>query len=236
MLVEHEGQASLLERIFAKLSLGKEDTEAVRERKDGAGLVYEFESGRWSLDDGELNDHNLIQLNHSADDDFSILHSRLLPDSTPSATLHVNLPHPHAHFAPTPGPPAYTSASSAIKSKATKPASKMKSTKSLSNGDNTSGSLTNAAGASGAELGPVKGTLHRIPENAEAGAGTSAPTGKIISPTSTLSPAGKAMSMMSGTSRRSKWGGNDAEPFWDAHKRLWLDVSVLSPRDMSRTD
>lgn len=52
-LVEDEDQATLLQRILGKLSLGKEETEAIQEGKDGAGLVYEFEGGRWSLDDGE---------------------------------------------------------------------------------------------------------------------------------------------------------------------------------------
>ncbi len=30
-----------------------EDANAVTEGKDGAGLIYEFEGGRWSLDDGQ---------------------------------------------------------------------------------------------------------------------------------------------------------------------------------------
>jgi len=157
------------------------------------------------------------------DDDLQILHSRLPPDSTPSATLHLNLPHhPHAHFAP----PAYTSASSAIKSKATKP----KSAKSVPNGDSYSSGR--AAGSQGSELGPVKGTLSKIPENAQAGAGTSAPMGTMVGPPA---KSAKAPSMMSKNSRRSKWGNEDAEPLGEVHKREWLEVGSLGI-SLSETD
>lgn len=47
-----EGQGKLIDRICAKLSLQKDDLAAVKEGKDGAGLLYEFEGGRWALDDG----------------------------------------------------------------------------------------------------------------------------------------------------------------------------------------
>jgi len=190
---EDEAQETLIDRILGKLSLQKDEQTAIREKKDGAGLVYEFENGRWSLDD---------------DDDLKIFHSRLPPDSTSSATLHLNLPHPHAHFAP----PAYTSASSAIKAKTQKP----KSAKSIPNGDG------NGAGTKGKELGPISGPLPKIPENAPAGAGTSAPVGHM-SPVPQSKSAGKAQSFMSTKSRRSKYGDDNAEPLGEVIKREWLD-------------
>lgn len=182
------------------------------------------------------------------DDDLQILRNRLPPDSTPSATIHLHLPRAHAHFAPSPGPPAYTSASSAIKSKAnakasksdfsqgrsaSKSASKPKpvvKTLSIPNGESTSAGSIKVAGSEGWELGPVRG-VPRIPENAQAGAGTSAPIGTLVQAPPTAASTlekGKAMSMMSGKSKRSKWGDDDAEPTSEVIKREWIDVS--SPR------
>ena len=42
-----------MERIISKAGLNKDESTAVKEGKEGAGLVYEFEGGRFSLDDGE---------------------------------------------------------------------------------------------------------------------------------------------------------------------------------------
>lgn len=48
-----EEYSDLVSRIASKASLSKDDVTALKEGKDGAGLVYEFEGGRWSLEDGE---------------------------------------------------------------------------------------------------------------------------------------------------------------------------------------
>ncbi|CAD6568933.1 MAG: hypothetical protein TREMPRED_004882 [Tremellales sp. Tagirdzhanova-0007] len=204
---EGEGHGKLIDRICTKLSLQKDDLTAVKEGKDGAGLVYEFEGGRWALDD---------------DDDLQILHSRLPPDSTPSATIHLNLPHAHAHFASATGPPAYTSASSAIKTKAKRPKSAVSKKVANGDGNGTQAASDRIAGSKGQELGAVGGPVNKIADSAPAGAGTSAPVGNISDAPVPVEKI-KAMSMLSGRSRRSKWGEDDREPLGDVHKRLWLE-------------
>lgn len=42
--------------------------------------------------------------------------------------------------------------------------------------------------------------------------------------------AGKAQSVMSSKSRRSKWGDDDAEPLGVVNQRKWEDVSALLPQ------
>ena len=82
------------------------------------------------------------------------------------------------------------------------------------------------AGSNGYELGPIGGPLPKIPDNAQAGAGTSAPV-RLVDPPAAPSnrSVSRPMSMMSGkSSRRSKWGDNDAEPLGDVHKRQWIEV------------
>lgn len=65
--LEDEGQDKLVARIMGKLSLGKEEFTAITERKDGAGLVYEFEGGRYSLDDGTSSWHGALTARSRAD-------------------------------------------------------------------------------------------------------------------------------------------------------------------------
>lgn len=49
-----ESAAALFERIARKAGLPKGDAvEALKEGRDGAGLRYEFDGGRWDLSDGE---------------------------------------------------------------------------------------------------------------------------------------------------------------------------------------
>jgi hypothetical protein len=50
---DNEDCAALIERVLAKARLSSEDTAAVRDKQDGAGIVYEFDADRWSLEDGE---------------------------------------------------------------------------------------------------------------------------------------------------------------------------------------
>lgn len=51
-MVDEEKFPDFLTRIATKSGLDEETVKAVKERKDGAGVVYEFEGGRWSLEDG----------------------------------------------------------------------------------------------------------------------------------------------------------------------------------------
>ena len=223
-VLEGEGHGKLIDRICTKLSLQKDDLTAVKEGKDGAGLVYEFEGGRWALDDGPFTATTRSSTySLPVDDDLQILHSRLPPDSTPSATIHLNLPHAHAHFASATGPPAYTSASSAIKTKAKRPKSAVSKKVANGDGNGTQAASDRIAGSKGQELGAVGGPVNKIADSAPAGAGTSAPVGNISDAPVPVEKI-KAMSMLSGRSRRSKWGEDDREPLGDVHKRLWLEV------------
>jgi hypothetical protein len=54
--VDGEGYAGLIDRIVIKAGLDKPEAESVRRGKDGAGLVYEFDGARWSLEDGECGE------------------------------------------------------------------------------------------------------------------------------------------------------------------------------------
>lgn len=53
-IAEGESHSSLVARIVKKAGYSEEEQKAVKSGKDGAGLVYEFEGARWSLEDGEL--------------------------------------------------------------------------------------------------------------------------------------------------------------------------------------
>ena len=103
------------------------------------------------------------------DDDLSILHSRLPPSSTPSATFHLTPAHARAHFtsanttsiASPLAPPAYSTASSTIKNRVQgKSPIKGTSTSSrISPNKFTSKDYAGIAGMSGRELGsPANGT------------------------------------------------------------------------------
>lgn len=62
ILVDSEGYASLIDRIITKAGVDKHDAESVRRGKDGAGLVYEFDGARWSLEDGECGECGAARL------------------------------------------------------------------------------------------------------------------------------------------------------------------------------
>jgi hypothetical protein len=49
----NENSVALIERIITKASLLPAEAEVLRARRDGAGIVYEFEGERWALEDGE---------------------------------------------------------------------------------------------------------------------------------------------------------------------------------------
>ncbi|ORY30797.1 hypothetical protein BCR39DRAFT_528368 [Naematelia encephala] len=193
---EDESYASFVDRISKKAGLDSNAAKALNEGKDGAGIAYEFEGGRFSLED---------------DDDFSILHSRLSPDSASSATLHLTTPRAHAHFAPSPAPPAYTTASSTIKAKA----AKRKTSSSKSSSTPISAANEATAGKADNELGPPAGGVSPPKVNGS--------VGKPVTISSILGN-GKPKSIASTTrSRRSKWGNDDAEPMGDVHKRQWIE-------------
>lgn len=98
------------------------------------------------------------------------------------------------------------------------------------NGNGNQGASDRIAGSEGWELGAVGGPLPKISDSASAGAGTSVPVGTMSDPPAPSQKV-KAMSMLSGRSRRSKWGDDDAEPLGEVNKRLWLEVGFhdLSP-------
>ncbi|GHJ88974.1 hypothetical protein NliqN6_5376 [Naganishia liquefaciens] len=74
-----ESTAALLERIARKAGVPKGDAvEAIKEGRDGAGLRYEFDGGRWTLAD---------------DDDLEILLQRFNPSTTSHITLHLASPY-----------------------------------------------------------------------------------------------------------------------------------------------
>ena len=50
-----ESFQSLISRIVSKSGISSAEQKAIQERKDGAGVVYEFEGERWSLEDGEYS-------------------------------------------------------------------------------------------------------------------------------------------------------------------------------------
>ena len=52
MGIDGEGYAKMIDRIATKAGLSTEDATALKEGKDGAGLVYEFEGSRFALEDG----------------------------------------------------------------------------------------------------------------------------------------------------------------------------------------
>jgi hypothetical protein len=143
VLTDGESHSGLMDRISHKAGLSKTELTSVLEGKDGGSLVYEWESGKWSLEDGKslfplrfsifprpkVVIHT-FQLTLNLDDDLQILQSRLPATSSEGVTLHLTPPHARAHFANS--PPAYTTASNSIKAKAqSKPA---KSALSKSNG------------------------------------------------------------------------------------------------------
>ena len=53
-MADGESYDDLVDRMCAKGGISKDDVAAVKARKDGAGLVYEFDNGRWALEDGEI--------------------------------------------------------------------------------------------------------------------------------------------------------------------------------------
>lgn len=239
-----EKHRELLDRILGKAGLSSEDTEGVKEKKDGAGLAYEFEGGRWSLEDGACRTRAKGKILYPIDNDLEILQARLPPDSTSSATLHLTPPHAHARFAAT--LPAYSSASSAVKDKAQngakKPALK-KSSKpfAITNGE--------PAGISGYVLGkpaaPIPEPYHATEKTnwRATSMGSYGPSGarKMVPPPSDnakkiteewkTSPNHwrKAPSIKSNSSKKSKYENigqhhEDEEPWIDSHKRLWVEV------------
>ncbi|GFZ44890.1 hypothetical protein JCM24511_02616 [Saitozyma sp. JCM 24511] len=201
-----EGYAGLIDRIVLKAGLDKPDAESVRRAKDGAGLVYEFDGARWSLED---------------DDDLQILRSRLPPSTTPSATLHLTPPGAHAS-----APPAYSTTS--LKTKPKKP----KSTVGGSPAKHLNGTSSAGNGIGGSPASPTSGGSERAGatppqhqhQHVEFGAG--------VKDSSALAPPAQgehldvvahtdAKSVRSTKSRRSKWGDDDAEPLGEVHKRAW---------------
>lgn len=52
-MADGESFAKLQDRIVEKAGLSRVEAQAVRDRKDGAGLVYEYDGSRWALEDGE---------------------------------------------------------------------------------------------------------------------------------------------------------------------------------------
>lgn len=173
-----------------------------------------------------------------SDDDLAILHEREPPKSTQSVTLHLTVPtstgtqgHAHAHFAPT--PPSHNSAAGNVKSKAQKsqangsPVSALKNSKSETNGSSPKSTQHSklapslpVTATSGKKVKPsgeqARGTEEGEQKQKEIGNGASNEGAKT---------ARKARSIMSTTSRRSKWGDNDAEPMHEVHKRNWEAVS-----------
>ncbi|ODN75599.1 hypothetical protein L202_06718 [Cryptococcus amylolentus CBS 6039] len=183
----NETQPELLKRIYAKSGLGE------GERK-GTGLVYEFEGGRWSLDD---------------DDDLQILFSRFPPSSTPSVTLHLKTPtapgQQHPHHAQTAlgngnaPPPAYPTSPS-VKSKTTK-SKKAKSHAGKEVGVRAGGGAGEEVDANGARAGttdgktPVKRTIKPLsplsdPHHLGAPIAGGSGQGRVVSSTSHLAPPG----------------------------------------------
>lgn len=51
-LLDDESFAAFLDRIAPKAGLQTKDVQALKEGKDGSGLVYEYEGERYSLEDG----------------------------------------------------------------------------------------------------------------------------------------------------------------------------------------
>ncbi|WVQ76934.1 hypothetical protein IAR50_006613 [Cryptococcus sp. DSM 104548] len=214
---ENETQSELLKRIYAKSGLS--DVE-----RNGTGLVYEFEGGRWSLDD---------------DDDLQILLSRFPPTSTPSVTLHLQGPvgsgqHSHrGHGQLSNAPPPAYPASPSVKSK------KPKKPKSVVDGTGT------GAGSGPKHVSPpVKHTLKPItplsdPHHLGAPIAGGSGQGRVVSSTSHhLAPPGhknangapsvsgvstksRARSVMSTVSRKSKYGDPYSEDLGVVKRREW---------------
>ncbi|RXK40729.1 hypothetical protein M231_01981 [Tremella mesenterica] len=219
-----EGQVGLVNRICKKAGLGFEETTAVKEGKDGAGLIYEYEGERWSLDD---------------DDDLDILFTRFPPSSTPSVTLQLTPPPSNlrAHFAPP--PPAYSTPSSLVKSKAqsqTKKSTQKSSPshipasslpKSSDPVEKTIATIPNGTGAlqsngTGAKPNGVIAHKPKLPTGGRtAGRAVSVtlPTREETLPAAASVP--RAKSVMSTRSRKSRWGDDDAEPLGVTKKREW---------------
>jgi len=152
--------------------------------------------------------------------------------------------HAHAHFAPT--PPSHNSAAGNVKSKAQKsqtngsPVSALKKEKSSeTNGDAPSpkskdyGKLapplpvTSTTGHKSKTSGePVRGAQGvEQKSSGQSGKEASSETNAKGESNGTAKTAKKAKSIMSTTSRRSKWGDDDAEPMHVVHKRNWEAVS-----------
>ncbi|RSH89657.1 hypothetical protein EHS25_002208 [Saitozyma podzolica] len=190
-----EGYAGLIDRIVIKAGLDKPDAESVRRGKDGAGLVYEFDGARWSLED---------------DDDLQILRSRLPPSTTPSATLHLTPPGAHAA-----APPAYSTAS--IKTKPKKPKSTVGSSP-AKHLNGTSGGNGNGNGIGASPTSPTSGEHVGFGADVKDSSALAPPARgehlQVVAHTD-------AKSVRSTKSRRSKWGDDDAEPLGEVHKRAW---------------
>lgn len=172
------------------------------------------------------------------DDDLSILHSRLPPKSTPSATLHLSPPHAHAHFAPSPAPPAYSTASSAIKSKNQNKTRSVSATKSNTTANGSSSATpkspkskdfaTQTPSSNGDEAKhSSKSSPQKHSDSKDKSANPVAKYEREVGKTATGFAVARPKSVMSARTNRthrSKWGDDDAEPMGDVHKRKWLEV------------
>jgi hypothetical protein len=185
---ENEDCSTLIERIIAKARLSGHDADAVRNRIDGAGVVYEFEGDRWALED---------------DDDLAIVTARFRSDAeshpTPSITLHVvqpSSPDPMASNGLVP-PPAYRTPSTGV----AKPQGRR-----TSHAGSVAGSVARSQSARQAANDGVVATTTLCIPNAEKNRSRSV-------------GARSVRSMRSTTSRRSKWGDDNAEPLGDVKRR-----------------
>lgn len=181
----------------------------------------------------------IVQL--QLDDDLSILHSRLPPKSTPSATLHLSPPHAHAHFAPSPAPPAYSTDSSAIKSKNQNRSRTASATKSNTTANGSSSATpkspkskdfaTQTPSSNGDEAKHAsKSSPQKPSESKDKSANPVAKYEREVGKTATGFAVARPKSVMSARTNRthrSKWGDDDAEPMGDVHKRKWLEVGRL---------
>lgn len=52
-ITENESSSALIDRIVRKSGLDEKASQGVKEGRDGGLLQYEFEGGRWTLQDGQ---------------------------------------------------------------------------------------------------------------------------------------------------------------------------------------
>ncbi|ORX34933.1 hypothetical protein BD324DRAFT_662036 [Kockovaella imperatae] len=212
-----EGYDQLIDRVCSKGGIGQDDVAAVKARKDGAGLVYEHEGSRWALED---------------DGDLAIFQSRFPASSTQSATLHLTGPHPRAHFALE--PPVETkrpTASSALKKKVqsksgTSPEKsqqqQQQQSRATSNGQFVHTIHGNFVDATG-DIMPRPRNIASIAPELPDYEHEFAKYEKTIGHTADGAVISKPKSIMSTRSRKSKWGEEDPEPWWDIHRQRWMD-------------